>query len=123
SPEEASSYNNIVMCGETIANQAINTFLKLLLKMLSPRMFANKFPEIWSHDHRGGYAEPGVLDGNAMIISIRHVEGFSHVGPIAVGFVGVALRAGGLKDLKMKDQTWSRAIPGPRDIRIEATWK
>lgn len=122
SPDEATLYANLVRCGEAAAHQALSTFLKLLLKVLSPKQFASKFPDVWSHDHQGGYAEPGVITGTRMLITIRNVEGFSHAGPSAVGFIGVALRASGLKNLQIKDLTWSRANPGPRDVKMEAVW-
>jgi hypothetical protein len=124
SKDEESAYRNLVRGGETVAQQAISTFLKLLLRVLSPKQFARKFPDIWAHEHKGGYVE-AVLDGDnpAMLITIHDVETFPHVGPVAVGFAGTALRALGLKDLKIRDVTWTRAKPNPKDVRIEISWK
>ncbi|APR84455.1 Hypothetical protein A7982_09804 [Minicystis rosea] len=122
SPDEETAYQNLVRGGEAVAQEAIGTFLKLLLRVLSPKQFARKFPDIWAHEHKGGFVEATVHDENAMLINIRDVEGFTYIGPVAVGFVGTALRALGLNDVKLRDVTWTRANPGPRDIRIEISW-
>jgi hypothetical protein len=122
-PDAESAYHSLVRGGETVASQAINTFLKLLLRVLSPKQFARKFPDIWSHEHQGGYVEAILGEGHTMVINIREVEGFMHIGPVAVGFVGTALRALGLKDLKLRDITWTRAKPDSPDVRIEISWR
>jgi hypothetical protein len=123
SPDEESAYRNLVRGGETVANQAINTFLKLLLRVLSPKQFARKFPDIWVHEHKGGYVE-AILEGDhGMVIHIRDAEDFAHAGPIAVGFVGTALRALGLKELKIEDRGWTRAKPSSQDVRLDISWK
>src|ERR1700722_8696935 len=54
---EATAYDNLVRCGEFSANAAAGTFLKFLLKVLTPRMFARKLPDFWAHDHQGGHIE------------------------------------------------------------------
>ena len=123
SPDEAASYHNLTRCGETIANVAINTFLKLLLRVLSPKQFANKFPSIWEHEHKGGHVESSLKDSNHMDIAIRDIEGFRNLGPIARGFILTALRAIGLKELEIQDKTWSRATPAPREAILLASWK
>jgi hypothetical protein len=123
SPDEESAYRNLVEGGEWVANEAISTFLKLLLRVLSPKQFARKFPDIWLHEHKGGYVEAALGDHNTMVITIRDVKDFSHIGPVSVGFVGTALRALGLKDLKIRDVGWTRADPGPNDVRMEISWR
>lgn len=124
SPDEETAYLNLVRCGESIADQAISTFLKLLLRVLSPTQFARKFPDIWAHEHTKGFVEAALSDDNkGMVINIHDVEGFRHVGPIGVGFVGTALRALGLKELKLRDVTWTRAKPDSSDVRMEISWK
>ena len=123
SPDEETAYQNVVRCGKFIADEALNSFLKLLLRVLSPKQFARKFPDIWTHEHKGGYVEAVVTGDSTMVIKVLDVEGFSHVGPIGAGFVETALTAIGLKDLKVRDVTWTRAQPGPKDIRLDISWR
>lgn len=123
SPDEATCYENLVRCGEASAQEAISTFLKLLIRMLSPKQFVRKIPDIWTHEHQGGQVEAELEGTHSMLIRIRDVEGFVHAGPISIGFMGVVLRAMGLKDLQMRDLTWSLKNPAPRDVHIRATWR
>src|SRR5690348_12475897 len=51
-PNEEAAYAELVRCGETVGAFAAGTFLKLLLKMLTPHMFANKFPDLYKRDHQ-----------------------------------------------------------------------
>ncbi|MFT3774321.1 MAG: hypothetical protein QM820_53860 [Minicystis sp.] len=122
SPDEENAYANLVRGGEAVAQEAISTFLKLLLRVLSPKQFARKFPDIWAHEHKGGYVEAVVNEDKTMRIIIRDVGGFTYVGPVAVGFVGTALRALGLHDLKLRDTTWTRKDPAPNEVRLEISW-
>lgn len=121
SPDEESAYQNLVRGGEVVSDEALSTFLRLLLRVLSPSRFAKKFPDIWAHENKGGHVEASV-DDKSMLILIHDVEGFKHVGPVATGFVSGALKALGLKDLKLRDVTWSRKTSAPRDVRIEISW-
>ncbi|MEM6731409.1 MAG: hypothetical protein AAF658_07620, partial [Myxococcota bacterium] len=40
--------------GRHAAEQATNTFLRLLFKVLSPKLFCRKFPDFFDKYHRGG---------------------------------------------------------------------
>lgn len=121
SVDEDHAYRSLVRGGEAVAREAISTFLKFLLRVLSPKLFARKFPDIWSHEHKGGRVE-AIVNANTMVIIIHDVGDFAHVGPVAVGFVGTALRALGLKDLQIKDVTWTRENPAPLTARLEMSW-
>lgn len=123
SPDEKSAYANLVRGGGVVASVALSTFLKLLLRMLTPRQFSRKFPNIWSHEHSAGYVEAILGDNNTMVINVKDVAGFTHVGPVAVGFIGVVLKATGLKDLHLEDKSWTRQNPAPENVRIEVSWK
>src|SRR5262245_17702116 len=51
--DETKSYEDLVNYGLYVSNEATNTFLKILMKMLSPALFMRKVPEFWQRDHRG----------------------------------------------------------------------
>jgi hypothetical protein len=120
--DEATAYSDLVRCGESIANYATSTFLKLLLKVLTPGMFARKFPDLWSHDHKGGRVEPDRIDDTGMRITIRDIEGFEHVSAVSAGFTTFALKSIGLKNVVTRSPNWSLTTPGPRDAVIEVSW-
>src|SRR5258707_4380639 len=49
---ETGAYKELVRCGQSVAEMATNTFLKLLMKILTPTLFAQKIPDIWLRDNR-----------------------------------------------------------------------
>lgn len=121
--DEATVNDSLIRCGEYIANYATGTFLKLLLKLLTPRMFARKFPDLWAHDHDRGVAEVKSLDDTRMLIVFNDIEGFDHVSVTAQGFIRFALRASGLKSVSTRCPDWSLTTPGPREANVEVTWQ
>ena len=120
--DDAGAYSDLIRCGESIAEHATGTFLKLLLKVLTPGMFARKFPDLWAHDHQGGRIENDEIQDKSMRITIKDIEGFDHVGAAAPGFICFALKAIGLKNIVTRSPNWSRATPGPRDAPLIVTW-
>src|SRR6185369_5440707 len=51
-PEHAR--DTLIACGEFIAREATNTFLKIVIRMLTPSLFAKKLPDLWKRDCTGG---------------------------------------------------------------------
>jgi hypothetical protein len=122
--DEAEAYRAIVRCGEAVGAFASGTFLKLVLKMLTPRMFANKFPDMYARDHHGpGHAEVVSIADKSLSVVLKDVGGFAHIGPIAAGWGAFTLKAIGLKGLEMSASPWSRREPGPAEVHIKASWK
>ena len=122
-PDEASARAALVACGTNIGTFAAGTFLKLLFKVLTPRMFANKFPDLWIRDSQGGYIEMGAVEDNSLKFMFKDMAGFDHISPISQGWVGFALTSLGLKQLQASCSPWSLAEPGPREIQFEAHWQ
>jgi len=120
--DDATAYGDLVRCGESIADYASGTFLRLLLKMLTPGLFARKFPDLWAHDHRGGFIENDKIDAKGMQITIKDIEGFDHIGGVAPGFIRFALTAIGLKNIVTRSPNWSMTTPAPRDATIVVSW-
>jgi hypothetical protein len=120
--DDAAAYRDLVRCGESIANYATGTFLKLLLKVLTPAMFARKFPDLWKHDHDGGSIVNDTVTDNSLRVTIKDIEGFDHVSATAPGFISFALKSIGLKNVTTRSPNWSLATPGPRDAIVEVSW-
>jgi hypothetical protein len=120
--DEASAYAALVRTGEFAGRAAIGTFMKLLFKMLTPKMFASKFPDFFKRDHQGGEAAVAEVSDRRVVLVARDIAGFDHFGPNTVGFAAVAFTAMGLKGLKVTCAPWSLAEPGPAETRFTATW-
>lgn len=120
--EEA--YNDLVGCGEFIASEATNTFLRLLMRIMTPTLFAKKVPEFWKRDQRGGHFEVDVAqaDNGRIGMKLADVEGYDHIGIVSIGWIKFGMSALGKKDVKIDQTGWSMATPGPREISYEVTW-
>jgi hypothetical protein len=121
---EEASYQDLVGCGEFIASEATNTFLKLLMRIMSPTLFAKKIPEFWKRDQRGGYFEADVskADEALILMKLADVEGYDHIGIVSIGWILFGMNALGKKDVKVKQRGWSLDRPGPREVEYEITW-
>jgi hypothetical protein len=121
--EERGAYDDLVRCGTVMGGFATNTFLKLLLKMMTPRLFARKFPDLWARDHKRGRIEIISIDEHSMVMLFKDMEGYDHFAPVAVGWGGSTLNGIGVKDLEMKVDPWSLTQPTAAEVRVVATWK
>jgi hypothetical protein len=123
--DEKKAYQALLECGRFIAESATNSFLKLLMRIMTPAVFGRKAPDIWARDHRYGRmeADSSQLSKNHLIIHLRDVAGYHHAGPVAAGFGTFALKAVGGKEIDVKVSDWSLTTPDPAQVRIDLRWK
>ena len=120
--DEDRARESLIDCGKYTAREASNTFLRLLMKVLTPGMFAKKLPDLWARDCTGGKIEVELHEDR---ISNRLVdmEGFDHIAPVAVGYVRFALEAMGKSVTKSVLHGWSLATPGPATCSFDTYWE
>jgi len=121
---EQATYEAMGRCGTFIAEEATNTFLKLLMKVLTPALFAKKIPEFWKRDHTGGHFEvdtAGAKSGS-LELELRDVEGFDHIGAVAIGWMTFGFTAMGKRDVVVTQKGWTLANPGPANIQYRVRW-
>lgn len=121
--DERAVYDDLVRCGAAMGGFATGTFLKLILKVLTPRLFAKKFPDMWARDHQRGRIEIVSVQDTEMVMRFKDMEGYDHFAPVAVGWGGTALRGMGVRDLEMKVDPWSLAQPTAKEVLIVARWR
>jgi hypothetical protein len=121
---EADASSSVADCGSAVARDAANTFLKLLMRVLTPVLFAKKLEKIWARDHDFGAIKTDISQADEKVIKIRieDVEGYDFIGPLAVGYFRFAIGSMGKKGLKVHMEGWSLANPGPRDLDYTITW-
>jgi len=112
----------LIACGEFIAREATNTFLKIAMKMLTPSLFAKKLPDIWKRDCSGGTFEVDAAR-DKIAFRLSGMAGFDHVPCTAAGFVKFALGAMGKTVDQVQIQGWSLENPCADGARVELTWK
>jgi len=120
--DESTAQKNLIECGKHAALEASNTFLRLLMKLLTPTLFAKKLPDLWSRDCTVGKIVVEVHD-HKIRNRLLGVAGFDHLGPVAAGYVAFALEAMGKSITKTELHEWSLATPSPTDVWFEVFWK
>ena len=120
--DEKTIYEALLRAGDTVGNYATNTFFKLLLRVLTPRMFANRFSEFYKRDQQGGEGLVEEIGTKRVVLLARGIKDYDHFGPVTVGWALVPFRAMGLENVRMTCSPWSLAEPGPNEVRFVATW-
>ncbi len=115
-------YDALVRCGEQTGHYSTNTFFRLLLKILTPRMFASRFSEFYKRDQQGGEGLVEEVGQNHVALMARDIKGYDHFGPITVGFASIPFRGMGLKNVRLSCSPWSLAEPGPTEVRFRVEW-
>jgi hypothetical protein len=112
----------LIKCGRHIAREATNTFLRLLMRMLSPERFAAKLPDFWKRDCTGGRLVVDVSD-RTLTVRVHDIPQWHHVLITSIGYAGFALEAMGkvIENTAVRD--WSIAKPYVDGASFELTWK
>jgi hypothetical protein len=98
-------YEELTKCGRSIAQDATNTFLRLLIRFLTPAVFARKFGDFWRKDHNFGNVEndPTHKGSNSLVLNMSGVEGYEFIAPVARGWMSMAFEAIGKKGVSVKE--------------------
>jgi hypothetical protein len=120
--DDTRAQHELVTCGRTMSGEATNTFLKLVMRVLTPTLFAKKLPSLWARDATGGKYNVDVSE-DRLVCRLTEMEAFDHIGPVSVGYVTFALEAMGKTVEKTALHNWSLANPSAPDCWFELTWK
>ena len=119
------SYEDLVACGAFVAGEATNTFLRLLMKILTPTMFFKKIPEFWARDTKGcGRFEADLSDAGEGRLQMRFLEaeGFDHMCISSIGWIRYSLEAMGKQNVEIAQTGWSLTNPSPSVVHYEVKW-
>jgi hypothetical protein len=119
--DEARARAELENCGRFLANEATNTFMKLLMKVLTPALFAKKLPDLWRRDCTYGQLELDVGAGS-MTLRLSGMEGHDHIAAVMPGYVGFALERMGKVIERAEVVGWSLSNP-TAGASIQFTWK
>lgn len=108
--DETKAREQLEACGEFVGKAATTTFLKLVMKVLTPTMFAKKLPTLWSRDATGGTYVVDVFEDH-IVCRLKDMEAFAHMGPISVGYVRFALKSMGMQIVSSKLHDWALDKP------------
>lgn len=120
--DEDAARELLLNCGRYMGREASNTFLKLLMRMLTPTLFAKKLPDVWKRDFTAGRLEIDVTDGR-LLCRIFDAKGHDHIGPISAGYIEFGLKAMGKTIEKTTLHKWSLSEPNADGVWVEFFWK
>lgn len=121
SNDDALAEQELEKCGEYIAHHATGTFLRLLMKVFTPRLFAKQLPSIWSRDNSRGRFDVDVteVDEGRLVFRLTDAEGLDFVAPVAKGWIAFVMKGMGRPPQSMKLSGWSLAQPGAAEVEID----
>lgn len=119
--DETRAKDLLIDAGTHVARTATNTFLRLLMKMLTPALFAKKMPDFWKRDCTLGSLEVEVSD-RKIFCRLVDMEGFDHAVCTGAGFASYALQGMGKSVNSLILHDWSLAKPYVNGTSFEITW-
>jgi hypothetical protein len=120
--DEARARTEFEDCGRFMATEATNTFLRLLMKVLTPGLFAKKLPDLWRRDCTYGKLDLEV-DDRKMTLRLSEMDGHDHIAAVMPGYVRFALETMGKTVERVTVHGWSLAKPDANGSSIEFLWK
>lgn len=109
-------------CGQYAAATASNTFLKMLLKILTPALFARKAPTMFRRDFSQGRLDVE-LDDNTLSGRMYDMEELRHVGAFCPGFLAFPLEKMGKKISDVQVVDWSLQRPYVEGVGFKISWE
>jgi hypothetical protein len=122
--DEHGSYEDLVACGKFVASEAANTFLRILMKLMTPTLFLKKIPEFWPRDFNTGRFEADLSQAGSGLVKLTllDAQGYDHIAGSSCGFLTFGLATIGKPNAKVTQQGWSLATPNPREVHYEVSW-
>lgn len=120
--EVAAAEERLRLVGYTVATEALGSFLKLLLKILTPSLFADKFDAFWRKYHDFGKLKVVEKDiEHSHLVFNLDLEGheYPHVHISAGAWIECAFRAMGKESTVV---TTTNATPGQRVVMPKIIW-
>jgi hypothetical protein len=105
-----------------MALEATDSFLRLFMKLMSPKLLVKKIPDLWKRDCSRGQLLVENLDEQSVRFATSGMGGFSHAVCTAAGFVSFALGAIGKKVENVEIHGWSLAEPCADGATFEVRW-
>jgi hypothetical protein len=120
--DEEKAKQILLKCGRHMGREASNTFLKLLMRMLTPKLIMKKLPDFWRRDFTGGRIEVSSRE-NGLELFMHEIDGYDHCCPLSAGWQEFNLEAMGKTLQTTTIRNWSLANPSQDGTSFEIIWK
>jgi len=120
--DEEKARQVLIQCGRHMGREASNTFLRLLMKMLTPKLIVKKLPDFWRRDFTFGRIEVQTSERGLQCF-LFDMPGYDHCCPLSAGWQEFNLEAMGKTLEKTAIHKWSLAEPYQQGTSFEIHWK
>ena len=109
--------------GRHISDAATGTFMRLVLKVLTPKMFLKKAGDIWPRMFSFGVFEcdPSAFGDKQAVMTLRDVDGFAHVAAVSAGWMEGVFGAMGFDGVRVQYAPLPGATPAS-GYRFDIAW-
>jgi hypothetical protein len=118
------SYQDLLKCGYHTCDVVTSVYMKLLLKILTPKIWASKVGHYFKRDHTRGHVmvDSSEVDQNRLVVHLQDIGGFDHFAAISAGFLERSMQTLGKKDVTVTQEGYSFESPGPESVRYTLAW-
>lgn len=120
--DAALAEQDLIGIGKFGAHEATNTFLRLLMKVLTPSLFAKKLPSLYERDNSKGKVSVDVAE-DRLVCRIEDCKGCKHLAPVSAGWAIYTLETMGKKLSQKKILGWSLDNPDSGSVGFELHWR
>jgi hypothetical protein len=118
---EREARRHLENCGERMGITTTGTFLKLIMKVLTPRLFASRVPQLWNRDSNVGQMDVELFDDH-IVIYLKNMEPLKHLAPVIVGYHRFVMRNMGIVITKTDLHGWAIDKPTGKDVWFANYW-
>jgi hypothetical protein len=106
-------------CGRYIAEEGVSTYLKLVMKVITPRLFVRQFPTLWKRYHDFGElsVDTSKLDENRATL---YMPAYPGVRGLCSGWIEYAFSL--FKVRVHLEANWAWRAPMPERLELKAQW-
>lgn len=120
--DEAKARDHLEKCGEYQGMASSSTFLKLVMKVLTPSIFAKRVPTLWSRDSTVGTMDVELFDDH-IVIKFKNTEPLEHLAPTVIGYHRYVMKHMGINVIRSELHGWSLSQPSSADLWFASYWQ
>jgi hypothetical protein len=124
--DDAAASRDLLAYGEHVGSELADGSLKPFLQVSTPKLLAKKLPDFWTRDHQDGSkleSDIAQLDEGRLPLRFSGLRDYDHAGIAKLGWIKSMLALLTKKPIRVKQQGWSLARPGPDEIVCEVSWQ
>ena len=123
--ESSEAHAALVRLGAGMAREMTNVFMRLVIRILTPALFAKKLPQLFALDNRGGgrvEVDASRLGDQYLALTFKEMRGADYFAPICEGWIRFFMESMGKRDISVNADPWLLDSPGADEFRLDVRW-